>query len=155
MEPRNQKGNEEFGASGHLTALRALAGSGGAEFSMHRARRMVSSVAGALTGILLLSPLPKCCDLGFHASLARTFRTYLSAEYNLETSRHEGLDAIESAVDSLDSRSDKHTVMDMCNQVFCPPLKFEFQPHMGDEVGLAGAVLEAMSLLSSVKTKYL
>uniref|UniRef100_G1QUP0 SLIT-ROBO Rho GTPase activating protein 3 n=1 Tax=Nomascus leucogenys TaxID=61853 RepID=G1QUP0_NOMLE len=75
-----------------------------------------------------------CCDLGFHASLARTFRTYLSAEYNLETSRHEGLDVIENAVDNLDSRSDKHTVMDMCNQVFCPPLKFEFQPHMGDEV---------------------
>ncbi|XP_040850819.1 SLIT-ROBO Rho GTPase-activating protein 3 isoform X2 [Ochotona curzoniae] len=81
-----------------------------------------------------VSDLIDCCDLGFHASLARTFRTYLSAEYNLETSRHEGLDTIESAVDSLDSRSDKHTVMDMCNQVFCPPLKFEFQPHMGDEV---------------------
>lgn len=76
----------------------------------------------------------QCCDLGFHASLARTFRTYLSAEYNLETSRHEGLDIIENAVDNLDARSDKHTIMDMCNQVFCPPLKFEFQPHMGDEV---------------------
>ncbi|KAI2528047.1 SRGAP3 isoform 2 [Pan troglodytes] len=81
-----------------------------------------------------VSDLIDCCDLGFHASLARTFRTYLSAEYNLETSRHEGLDVIENAVDNLDSRSDKHTVMDMCNQVFCPPLKFEFQPHMGDEV---------------------
>ncbi|KAM6161829.1 SLIT-ROBO Rho GTPase-activating protein 3 isoform 1-T1 [Erethizon dorsatum] len=81
-----------------------------------------------------VSDLIDCCDLGFHASLARTFRTYLSAEYNLETSRHEGLDIIENAVDNLDSRSDKHTVMDMCNQVFCPPLKFEFQPHMGDEV---------------------
>ncbi|CAO2606112.1 SLIT-ROBO Rho GTPase-activating protein 3 [Lemmus lemmus] len=81
-----------------------------------------------------VSDLIDCCDLGFHASLARTFRTYLSAEYNLETSRHEGLDVIENAVDNLDSRSDKHTVMDMCSQVFCPPLKFEFQPHMGDEV---------------------
>uniref|UniRef100_A0A5F8HCI2 SLIT-ROBO Rho GTPase activating protein 3 n=1 Tax=Monodelphis domestica TaxID=13616 RepID=A0A5F8HCI2_MONDO len=81
-----------------------------------------------------VSDLIDCCDLGFHTSLARTFRTYLSAEYNLETSRHEGLDVIENAVDNLDARSDKHTVMDMCNQVFCPPLKFEFQPHMGDEV---------------------
>ncbi|NXV75590.1 SRGP3 protein, partial [Atlantisia rogersi] len=81
-----------------------------------------------------VSDLIDCCDLGFHASLARTFRTYLSAEYNLETSRHEGLDIIENAVDNLDARSDKHTIMDMCNQVFCPPLKFEFQPHMGDEV---------------------
>ncbi|XP_043837940.1 LOW QUALITY PROTEIN: SLIT-ROBO Rho GTPase-activating protein 3 [Dromiciops gliroides] len=81
-----------------------------------------------------VSDLIDCCDLGFHTSLARTFRTYLSAEYNLETSRHEGLDVIENAVDNLDARSDKHTVMDMCHQVFCPPLKFEFQPHMGDEV---------------------
>ncbi|XP_068013846.1 SLIT-ROBO Rho GTPase-activating protein 3 isoform X2 [Melanerpes formicivorus] len=81
-----------------------------------------------------VSDLIDCCDLGFHASLARTFRTYLSAEYNLETSRHEGLDLIESAVDSLDARGDKHALMDLCHQAFCPPLKFEFQPHMGDEV---------------------
>lgn len=72
--------------------------------------------------------------MGYHASLARTFRTYLSAEYNLETSRHEGLDIIENAVDNLDSRSDKHKIMDMHNQVFCPPMRFEYLPHMGDEV---------------------
>lgn len=72
--------------------------------------------------------------MGYHASLARTFRTYLSAEYNLETSRHEGLDIIESAVDNLDSRNDKHKIMDMHNQVFCPPMRFEYLPHMGDEV---------------------
>ncbi|MGH0184827.1 UNVERIFIED_CONTAM: hypothetical protein FKN15_016079 [Acipenser sinensis] len=72
--------------------------------------------------------------MGYHASLARTFRTYLSAEYNLETSRHEGLDIIENAVDNLDARSDKHKIMDMHNQVFCPPVRFEYQPHMGDEV---------------------
>lgn len=103
----------------------------------------------ALTSTFYCVPLSKCCDLGFHASLARTFRTYLSAEYNLETSRHEGLDVIENAVDNLDSRSDKHTVMDMCNQVFCPPLKFEFQPHMGDEVGFSQEpMLEAASTCS-------
>lgn len=72
--------------------------------------------------------------MGYHASLARTFRTYLSAEYNLETSRHEGLDIIENAVDNLDSRNDKHKIMDMHNQVFCPPMRFEYLPHMGDEV---------------------
>lgn len=76
----------------------------------------------------------QCCDLGYHASLARTLRTYLSAEYNLETSRHEGLDVIENAVDNLDSRSDKHKIMDMHNQVFCPPMRFDYLPHMGDEV---------------------
>ncbi|KAG7326444.1 hypothetical protein KOW79_009845 [Hemibagrus wyckioides] len=81
-----------------------------------------------------VSDMIDCCDLGYHASLARMFRTYLSAEYNLETSRHEGLDLIESAVDNLDSRSDKHKIMDMYNQVFCPPMRFEYLPHMGDEV---------------------
>ncbi|XP_039627011.1 LOW QUALITY PROTEIN: SLIT-ROBO Rho GTPase-activating protein 3 [Polypterus senegalus] len=81
-----------------------------------------------------VSDMIDCFDLGYHASLARTFRTYLSAEYNLETSRHEGLDIIENAVDNLDARSDKHKIMDMHNQVFCPPMRFEYQPHMGDEV---------------------
>ncbi|KAJ3602658.1 hypothetical protein NHX12_030407 [Muraenolepis orangiensis] len=81
-----------------------------------------------------VSDMIDCCDLGYHASLARTFRTYLSAEYTLETSRHEGLDVIENAVDNLDSRSDKHKIMDMHNQVFCPPMRFEYLPHMGDEV---------------------
>ena len=76
----------------------------------------------------------QCCDLGYHASLNRALRTYLSAEYNLETSRHEGLDIIENAVDSLDPRSDRQRFMEMYPTAFCPPTKFEFQPHMGDEV---------------------
>ncbi|NXC16248.1 SRGP1 protein, partial [Corythaeola cristata] len=76
----------------------------------------------------------RCCDLGYHASLNRALRTYLSAEYNLETSRHEGLDIIENAVDSLEPRSDKQRFMEMYPTAFCPPMKFEFQSHMGDEV---------------------
>ncbi|XP_023647191.1 SLIT-ROBO Rho GTPase-activating protein 1 [Paramormyrops kingsleyae] len=81
-----------------------------------------------------LSDLIDCCDLGYHASLNRALRTYLSAEYNLETSRHEGLDIIENAVDNLDPRSDRQRLMEMYPTAFCPPSKFEFQPHMGDEV---------------------
>ncbi|CAN9498751.1 unnamed protein product [Ophioblennius macclurei] len=81
-----------------------------------------------------LSDLIDCCDLGYHASLNRALRTYLSAEYNLETSRHEGLDIIENAVDSLDPRSDRQRFMEMFPTAFCPPTKFEFQAHMGDEV---------------------
>lgn len=82
----------------------------------------------------------QCCDLGYHASLNRALRTYLSAEYNLETSRHEGLDIIENAVDSLDPRSDRQRFMEMYPTAFCPPVKFEFQPHMGDEVRNAFSV---------------
>ncbi|XP_055467965.1 SLIT-ROBO Rho GTPase-activating protein 1 isoform X2 [Psammomys obesus] len=81
-----------------------------------------------------LSDLIDCCDLGYHASLNRALRTYLSAEYNLETSRHEGLDIIENAVDNLEPRSDKQRFMELYPAAFCPPMKFEFQSHMGDEV---------------------
>ncbi|XP_078532177.1 SLIT-ROBO Rho GTPase-activating protein 1 [Lissotriton helveticus] len=81
-----------------------------------------------------LSDLIDCCDLGYHASLNRALRTYLSAEYNLETSRHEGLDIIENAVDNLEPRNDKQRFMEMYPTAFCPPVKFEFQPHLGDEV---------------------
>uniref|UniRef100_A0A8C6ZB62 SLIT-ROBO Rho GTPase-activating protein 2 n=1 Tax=Nothoprocta perdicaria TaxID=30464 RepID=A0A8C6ZB62_NOTPE len=79
-----------------------------------------------------LSDLIDCCDLGYHASLNRALRTFLSAELNLEQSKHEGLDAIENAVENLDANSDKQRLMEMYNNVFCPPMKFEFQPHMGD-----------------------
>ncbi|CAF88908.1 unnamed protein product, partial [Tetraodon nigroviridis] len=81
-----------------------------------------------------VSDMIDCCDLGYHASLARTLRTYLSAEYSLETSRHEGLDLLEGAVDAMDIRGDKHKFMDTHNQIFCPPACFDYQPHMGDEV---------------------
>lgn len=83
---------------------------------------------------MCFSSLSQCCDLGYHASLARTMRTYLSAEYSLETSRHEGLDLLEGAVDAMDIRGDKHKFMDTHNQIFCPPACFDYQPHMGDEV---------------------
>ncbi|XP_062990011.1 SLIT-ROBO Rho GTPase-activating protein 1 [Elgaria multicarinata webbii] len=86
-----------------------------------------------------LSDLIDCCDLGYHASLNRALRTYLSAEYNLETSRHEGLDIIENAVDNLEPRSDKQRFMEMYPTAFCPPMRFEFQPHMGDEVSQVSA----------------
>uniref|UniRef100_A0A8C8SAG9 SLIT-ROBO Rho GTPase-activating protein 2 n=1 Tax=Pelusios castaneus TaxID=367368 RepID=A0A8C8SAG9_9SAUR len=78
--------------------------------------------------------IDQCCDLGYHASLNRALRTFLSAELNLEQSKHEGLDAIENAVENLDANSDKQRLMEMYNNVFCPPMKFEFQPHMGDMV---------------------
>ncbi|XP_035811383.2 SLIT-ROBO Rho GTPase-activating protein 3-like isoform X3 [Amphiprion ocellaris] len=81
-----------------------------------------------------VSDMIDCCDLGFHASLARTMRTYLSAEYSLETSRHEGLDLLEGAVDAMDIRGDKLKFMDTHSQIFCPPARFDYQPHMGDEV---------------------
>ncbi|NP_001041700.1 SLIT-ROBO Rho GTPase-activating protein 2 [Danio rerio] len=82
-----------------------------------------------------LSDLIDCCDLGYHASLNRALRTYLSAEFNVETSKHGGLETIENAAKNLEANSDKQRLMETYNNVFCPPMRFDFQSHMGDMVG--------------------
>ncbi|XP_041051286.1 SLIT-ROBO Rho GTPase-activating protein 2 isoform X5 [Carcharodon carcharias] len=81
-----------------------------------------------------LSDLLDCCDLGYHAGMNRAMRTFLSAEVNVEQSKHEGLEIIENAIDSLDASNDKQRLMELYHTVFCLPPKFDFQPHMGDGV---------------------
>ncbi|KAG8554365.1 hypothetical protein GDO81_003773 [Engystomops pustulosus] len=81
-----------------------------------------------------ISDLIDCCDLGFHLSLGKTLRVYLQAEERVQTSRQQGLQAIEGAVDNLDALADKNKMMEMRSDAFCPPARFEFQPHEGDEV---------------------
>ncbi|KAK7877883.1 hypothetical protein WMY93_031454 [Mugilogobius chulae] len=86
-----------------------------------------------------LSDIIDCCDLGYHASLHRALRTYLSAEQNVEASKHTGLEALEGATESLEPNGDKQKLMETYNNVFCPPAKFDFQSHMGDSVGVVCA----------------
>uniref|UniRef100_A0A672IJ51 SLIT-ROBO Rho GTPase activating protein 2 n=1 Tax=Salarias fasciatus TaxID=181472 RepID=A0A672IJ51_SALFA len=86
-----------------------------------------------------LSDIIDCCDLGYHASLHRALRTYLSAEQNVETSKHTGLETLEGAAESLEPNGDKQKLMETYNNVFCPPARFDFQSHMGDTVGVVCA----------------
>uniref|UniRef100_A0A8K9X8P9 SLIT-ROBO Rho GTPase-activating protein 2 n=1 Tax=Oncorhynchus mykiss TaxID=8022 RepID=A0A8K9X8P9_ONCMY len=86
-----------------------------------------------------LSDIIDCCDLGYHASLHRALRTYLSAEMNVEASKHSGLEGLERAVESLEPNGDKQRLMETYNNVFCPPMRFDFQSHMGDTMGVVCA----------------
>ncbi|KAM8867092.1 SLIT-ROBO Rho GTPase-activating protein 2 isoform 3-T3 [Synchiropus picturatus] len=86
-----------------------------------------------------LSDIIDCCDLGYHASLHRALRTYLSAEQNVETSKHTGLETLEGATESLEANGDKQKLMETYNNVFCPPARFDFQSHMGDTMGVVCA----------------
>ncbi|XP_033481758.1 SLIT-ROBO Rho GTPase-activating protein 2 isoform X2 [Epinephelus lanceolatus] len=83
-----------------------------------------------------LSDIIDCCDLGYHASLHRALRTYLSAEQNVESSKHSGLETLEGATESLEANGDKQKLMETYNNVFCPPARFDFQSHMGDTMGV-------------------
>ncbi|XP_070405403.1 SLIT-ROBO Rho GTPase-activating protein 2 isoform X3 [Nothobranchius furzeri] len=83
-----------------------------------------------------LSDIIDCCDLGYHASLHRALRTYLSAEQNVETSKHTGLETLEGAAEILEPNGDKQKLMETYNNIFCPPARFDFQSHMGDTMGV-------------------
>ncbi|XP_016121792.1 SLIT-ROBO Rho GTPase-activating protein 1b isoform X4 [Sinocyclocheilus grahami] len=89
----------------------------------------------------------KCCDVGYHAGLSRALRTYLSAEYSLETSRHEGLDILEGAVEGLDPSSDRQRFMETHPTAFTPPARFTFQPHMADQVSQITALPQVQAEL--------
>uniref|UniRef100_S4R884 SLIT-ROBO Rho GTPase activating protein 3 n=1 Tax=Petromyzon marinus TaxID=7757 RepID=S4R884_PETMA len=80
-----------------------------------------------------LSDLIDICAAKYHSPLGRALKTYVSAELGLEASRHTGLGAVERAVEALDPRSDKARLMESYDTLFCRPLRFDFQPHMGDE----------------------
>uniref|UniRef100_A0A8C7PQQ1 SLIT-ROBO Rho GTPase activating protein 1b n=1 Tax=Oncorhynchus mykiss TaxID=8022 RepID=A0A8C7PQQ1_ONCMY len=75
-----------------------------------------------------------CCDLGYHSSLSRALKTYLSAELSLEASRRTGLEVLEGAVEGLDPARDRQRLLGLYPTAFCPPPRFSFQPHMGDPV---------------------
>uniref|UniRef100_A0A8B9JSM9 SLIT-ROBO Rho GTPase-activating protein 2 n=1 Tax=Astyanax mexicanus TaxID=7994 RepID=A0A8B9JSM9_ASTMX len=96
-----------------------------------------------------LSDLIDCCDLGYHASLNRALRTYLSAEFNVETSKHGGLETIENAAENLEANADKQRLMETYNNIFCPPMRFDFQSHMGDQVPLQSELLQRCQQLQS------
>uniref|UniRef100_A0A7N8XZ63 SLIT-ROBO Rho GTPase-activating protein 1 n=1 Tax=Mastacembelus armatus TaxID=205130 RepID=A0A7N8XZ63_9TELE len=78
-----------------------------------------------------------CCDLGYHSSLSRALRTYLSAELSLEASRRAGLEVLEGAVEGLDPARDRQRLLGLYPTAFCPPQRFSFQAHMGDTVSTA------------------
>lgn len=114
-----------------------------------------------LSGLHITPPTPhpcvsQCCDLGYHASLHRALRTYLSAEQNVESSKHSGLEMLDGAAESLEANGDKQKLMETYNNVFCPPARFDFQSHMGDTVGPVGTSLirfGPVELIRNRKTK--
>ncbi|XP_044856630.1 rho GTPase-activating protein 4 isoform X2 [Mauremys mutica] len=87
-----------------------------------------------------VSDILDCSDLGFHLSLGRLLRTYLVAEGRAQSSWQEGLGALEGAVLALDPPGDKARLMEANPAAYCPPPRFEYHPHEGDEVTEVQAV---------------
>uniref|UniRef100_A0A673ANV9 SLIT-ROBO Rho GTPase activating protein 1b n=1 Tax=Sphaeramia orbicularis TaxID=375764 RepID=A0A673ANV9_9TELE len=94
-----------------------------------------------------------CCDLGYHSSLSRALRTYLSAELSLEASRRAGLEVLEGAVEGLDPARDRQRLLGLYPTAFCPPQRFSFQAHMGDIASQPQVQAELTLRLTQLQTR--
>ena len=84
---------------------------------------------------LWVDSLLQCIDCGYHNSVERALMMHISAADNVIQSRQASVKHLRHCVDSLDQRVDKQRFLELFNQAFALPKKFDFQPHKGDEVG--------------------
>ncbi|XP_060148774.1 rho GTPase-activating protein 4 isoform X2 [Globicephala melas] len=66
--------------------------------------------------------------------LMDVLRSYTAAESRTQASQLQGLGSLEEVVEALDPPGDKAKVLEVHAAAFCPPLRFDYQPHEGDEV---------------------
>uniref|UniRef100_A0A8C5FLU6 SLIT-ROBO Rho GTPase activating protein 3 n=1 Tax=Gadus morhua TaxID=8049 RepID=A0A8C5FLU6_GADMO len=75
-----------------------------------------------------------CCDLGFHQSVERLMRCYLTSRGRVQKTEEAGLKQLEAAVTSLDQGGDRDGLMQQHDASFCLPFRFSYHPHEGDQV---------------------
>ncbi|XP_053435479.1 rho GTPase-activating protein 4 isoform X2 [Nycticebus coucang] len=96
----------------------------------------LASVNAAVSNYYLhdVLDLMDCCDTGFHLALGQVLQSYAVAESRTQASQRQGLCSLEEALEALDPPGDKAKVLEVHATAFCPPLRFDYQPHEGDEV---------------------
>ncbi|XP_075882758.1 SLIT-ROBO Rho GTPase-activating protein 3 isoform X2 [Nelusetta ayraudi] len=81
-----------------------------------------------------VSTLIDCCDLGFHLSMERVMRCYLTSRWRIQKTEETGLKQLEAAVTSLDQGGDRDALLQQHDSAFCLPFRFSYHPHEGDQV---------------------
>uniref|UniRef100_A0A673HW13 SLIT-ROBO Rho GTPase-activating protein 3-like n=1 Tax=Sinocyclocheilus rhinocerous TaxID=307959 RepID=A0A673HW13_9TELE len=75
-----------------------------------------------------------CTDLGYHLSVSRVIRGYLSNRNRTVQNMKNGLQQLDTAVTGLNQGQDRDALLQAHNMAFCLPLRFQHQPHEGDQV---------------------
>uniref|UniRef100_A0A8C7QJZ4 Rho GTPase activating protein 4a n=1 Tax=Oncorhynchus mykiss TaxID=8022 RepID=A0A8C7QJZ4_ONCMY len=81
-----------------------------------------------------LSSLMDCSDMGYHLSLSRVLRSYLSSRSRAQQNLSGGLQQLHTAVSGLDQIQDRDYLLQTHTNTFCLPLRFHYQPRDGDQV---------------------
>ncbi|XP_051946951.1 SLIT-ROBO Rho GTPase-activating protein 3-like [Xyrauchen texanus] len=94
-----------------------------------------------------LSTLIDCSDLGYHQSISKVLRFYLTSQQLAQQNLSSGLQQLDTTVSELNQNQDRDTVMQANNSSFCMPLRFQYQPYEGDQVCEVSAKCEMRSEL--------
>lgn len=86
----------------------------------------------------LLVSLSQCADVGYHLSLGRVIKAYLSRRWRAQENLGTGLQQLKGAVSELDQIQDRDTFLQDNYATFSMPLRFTYQPHDGDQVCVHG-----------------
>lgn len=78
--------------------------------------------------------LPQCADAGYHLSLGRVMKAYLSSRWRTQQNLSTGLQQLQGTVSGLDQSRDRDNLLQDHYNTFSMPLRFPFQPHDGDQV---------------------
>ncbi|XP_029291608.1 SLIT-ROBO Rho GTPase-activating protein 3 isoform X2 [Cottoperca gobio] len=81
-----------------------------------------------------ISTLIDCCDLGFHLSVERVMKCYLTSRWRIQKTEETGLKQLEAAMTSLDQGGDRDALLQQHDSAFCLPFRFNYHPHEGDQV---------------------
>uniref|UniRef100_A0A8C5CB55 Rho GTPase activating protein 4a n=1 Tax=Gadus morhua TaxID=8049 RepID=A0A8C5CB55_GADMO len=81
-----------------------------------------------------ISTLIDCADTGYHQTVGRVMRSYLSRWNHAQKNQSTGLQQIQGTVSGLVQNMDRDNLLETHNNTFCLPLRFQYQPHDGDQV---------------------
>lgn len=84
--------------------------------------------------IFIYAYLLQCMDFGFHNSIRGTVMMYQTAHCNMRNSHMTAIEQLNDVISRMDPQTDKQRFLEINNQAFMLPKKFEFQPCRGDEV---------------------
>ncbi|XP_059188601.1 rho GTPase-activating protein 4-like isoform X2 [Centropristis striata] len=81
-----------------------------------------------------ISTLIDCADVGYHCSVSRVMKAYLSSRWRTQENLSTGLQQLQGTVAELDQSKDRDALLKDHYNTFCMPLRFPYQPHDGDQV---------------------
>ncbi|XP_010795309.1 rho GTPase-activating protein 4-like isoform X2 [Notothenia coriiceps] len=86
-----------------------------------------------------ISTLIDCADIGYHLSVGRVMKAYLSGRCQTQQNLSSGLQQLQGTVSGLDQSQDRDLLLQDHYSTFCLPLRFPYQPHDGDQVSEVSA----------------